>query len=88
MGLTLSICSVEHLLKVPQSTLLHLLRVIQDLIPRDGCKGDDKDNNTFMPPFFLLGMQGTQLSQPELSWCKGFRDTRRFYIYKFVCLFL
>lgn len=88
MGRVLSICSVEHLLKVPQCTALPPLRVIQDLTPRDGCKGDDKDNHTFMPPFFLQGIQGPRLSQPELSWCKGFRDTWRFYIYKFVCLFL
>lgn len=83
MGRTL--CSVEHLLEVRP---LRLLRVIQGLLPRDGCKGDDGDNNTFTPLQSLLGIRGTQLSQPELSWSKGFRDTRRFYIYKFICLFL
>lgn len=29
-----------------------------NLMSHDSCKGDDGDNNTFMPPCFLLGTQG------------------------------
>lgn len=77
-----STCSEYSVAHLPLPPALRLL------ISRDGCEGDDEDNNTFIPQFFLLGIHGTQLSQREWRRYKGFRDTWKLYIYKFVCLFL
>lgn len=87
MGHIVSICSVGHLLKVPQSQLLCVLRAIQDLTPRDGSKGDDKDNNTLMPPSFLLGFRVLRSLSTRVELVQGIWGCVEIR-HKFMCLFL